>query len=52
VPTAAPPTASAEFLITKEHRRFCEFADAVRHERYIGVCYGAPGVGKTASARR
>ncbi|MGE6717466.1 AAA family ATPase [Peribacillus frigoritolerans] len=42
---------SRRFIETKEYKRFEEFCDACIKYKYIGICYGLPGVGKTLSSR-
>lgn len=42
---------SKKFIETKEYRRFAEFCNACIEYKYIGICYGSPGVGKTLSSR-
>lgn len=39
-----------EFIQTKEFKRFQEFANSVVEYRYIGICHGEAGVGKSLAA--
>ncbi|MBV9232089.1 MAG: AAA family ATPase [Chloroflexi bacterium] len=40
------------FMETAEYRRFVQVCEATRRYRYISVCVGSPGVGKTKAAHR
>lgn len=45
-----PGKSIKEFVQTKEYKRFKEFADSVVEYRYIGICHGEAGVGKSLAA--
>ena len=39
-----------QFILTKEYKKFEEFCNSCKDYRYIGLCYGISGIGKTLSA--
>jgi tetratricopeptide (TPR) repeat protein len=44
------PKKELGFTTTKPYNQFGEFCDSCLRYRYIGVCHGVPGAGKTRSA--
>jgi hypothetical protein len=46
------PQVELPFMSTRQYRFFAEFCDDCARHRYIGLCYGASGLGKTESGRQ
>ena len=44
-------TNTFQFIETKEYHKFVEFCDSCAKYKYIGICHGLPGVGKTVAAK-
>lgn len=42
----------SKFISTKEYKKFEELCNSCKDYKYIGLCYGAPGIGKTLSANQ
>jgi len=40
-----------KFINTKQYKQFAEFCKACYRDKYIGLCYGPAGAGKTESAK-
>ncbi len=40
-----------KFINTKQYKQFAEFCKACRRDKYIGLCYGPAGAGKTEAAK-
>ena len=40
-----------KFITTKQYKQFTEFCKACNRDKYIGLCYGPAGAGKTESAK-
>ncbi len=40
-----------KFINTKQYKQFAEFCKACHRDRYIGLCYGPAGAGKTEAAK-
>jgi DNA transposition AAA+ family ATPase len=40
------------FVKTRQYRKFAELCNSCSEDKYIGICHGLPGVGKSLSAKQ